>query len=858
MNLLGIAWKFFKLKKGRSFFSVLGISLGIMMLIISQILLFTVEKSNEATVRQKYGNFDMLVGYQTNKQYLAQEDLAFINNIPGVIQSSSLLYPYLVKDKSQSELLDMPVYVGLKNDSLSKELPFHHIGEGAFPKENEVVLSQSYLKSNGLNIGSIIDLPFPPNGTKQVKISGTFNQSEKLDYYALFNYDWLSQVTSNENKATVAMLKLSDPSEITEITYELKDRFSDIFIDARQEMVKAKENIGGLKPFIQILTIGSLIGSILIVISTLQMAVQERQRDLATLRLLGAQKSHLFILILFESLIIGILAGVASTLIGVQAASLSKEFVEQLMQVQISEVVVPWNQVMTSAVIGVLLTVLAGLIPAYSATKLPPIAAYRQSAEPLERINPFITAAGLILFVVSSFITCLNYFYFHGSSRTYLFAGIMFLISMFLNIPIVILSTAKLFSFITQPFLGSEGYISGKNVLRQLKRSIQITSILVLALSVGFTGSMLFHSVVVQAEESIRNEHLTDYTIRSSESSLEPGYPAELAEQLQQIHGVESIAVPTSLFGLTLNLNQEYAAKNWNGQFHQINGHKQAQISLGAIDMETANRFKPIKVLEGTISQNALRDNGVVITKEVKDIGYKLGDTIQIGRFDDVQKGAKGHSFKVVGVIENIPILPTEEFKIYTDASNLEKYFGINKLQQIQYNITLKDQTETIQNQVETLLKDPRFSTTMLYDKTKELEQLRTEATQRMLILLIVVVLMTCIAIIGLMNSMASSLQERKREFAVLRAIGSRRKQVIRLALFEGMIITISGGVIGIISGVGLGYQILAALEAEYYIFPLSLIVIGLCASPIIGILAALSPSLWLAKLKLMQTLRAD
>ncbi|REK57208.1 MAG: hypothetical protein C6P36_08730 [Geobacillus sp.] len=82
MNIMKLAWKFFVSKKSRAFFSILGVTLGVMLLVISQILILTVERSNEYTLREKYGNYDMLVGYQTDKHHLTEDDITFINQIP--------------------------------------------------------------------------------------------------------------------------------------------------------------------------------------------------------------------------------------------------------------------------------------------------------------------------------------------------------------------------------------------------------------------------------------------------------------------------------------------------------------------------------------------------------------------------------------------------------------------------------------------------------------------------------------------------------------------------------------------------------------------------------------------------------
>jgi putative ABC transport system permease protein len=61
---------------------------------------------------------------------------------------------------------------------------------------------------------------------------------------------------------------------------------------------------------------------------------------------------------------------------------------------------------------------------------------------------------------------------------------------------------------------------------------------------------------------------------------------------------------------------------------------------------------------------------------------------------------------------------------------------------------------------------------------------------------------------IGIMNIMLASVMERTREIGVRRAIGARRLDVIRQFLIETTIISLAGGVIGVIVGVGLSQLI--------------------------------------------------
>ena len=61
---------------------------------------------------------------------------------------------------------------------------------------------------------------------------------------------------------------------------------------------------------------------------------------------------------------------------------------------------------------------------------------------------------------------------------------------------------------------------------------------------------------------------------------------------------------------------------------------------------------------------------------------------------------------------------------------------------------------------------------------------------------------------IGIMNIMLASVMERTREIGVRRAIGAKRRDVIRQFLIETTIISLAGGVIGVIVGVGLSQLI--------------------------------------------------
>ncbi|MBI5644452.1 MAG: ABC transporter permease [Deltaproteobacteria bacterium] len=95
---------------------------------------------------------------------------------------------------------------------------------------------------------------------------------------------------------------------------------------------------------------------------------------------------------------------------------------------------------------------------------------------------------------------------------------------------------------------------------------------------------------------------------------------------------------------------------------------------------------------------------------------------------------------------------------------------------------------------------------------------------------------------IGVMNIMLVSVTERTREIGIRMAVGARRKDIMRQFLIEALVITVSGGIIGIGIGVGLGTSISYFGEWETIITPFS-IGLGFLFSVLVGLVFGIYPA---------------
>ncbi len=101
---------------------------------------------------------------------------------------------------------------------------------------------------------------------------------------------------------------------------------------------------------------------------------------------------------------------------------------------------------------------------------------------------------------------------------------------------------------------------------------------------------------------------------------------------------------------------------------------------------------------------------------------------------------------------------------------------------------------------------------------------------------------------IGIMNIMLASVMERTREIGIRRAIGARRSDVVRQFLIETTIISLTGGLVGIIVGVGLS-QAIGYLAGWSTIVTTSSIVLAFFVSVSIGLVFGLYPAMRAARL---------
>ncbi|NCQ17641.1 MAG: peptide ABC transporter permease [Ignavibacteria bacterium CG22_combo_CG10-13_8_21_14_all_37_15] len=110
---------------------------------------------------------------------------------------------------------------------------------------------------------------------------------------------------------------------------------------------------------------------------------------------------------------------------------------------------------------------------------------------------------------------------------------------------------------------------------------------------------------------------------------------------------------------------------------------------------------------------------------------------------------------------------------------------------------------------------------------------------------------------VGIMNIMLVSVTERTREIGIRKAIGARKSYILIQFLSEAVILSIFGGLIGIIIGVGLGNFAGSFLNAQMAI-PVDWVMIGIGLCIFVGVVFGTYPAYKAANLDPIEALRHE
>ena len=571
-----------------------------------------------------------------------------------------------------------------------------------------------------------------------------------------------------------------------------------------------------------------------VIANTLSITIAQRTREFATLKTLGATRRQVLWSVLLEALAIGVMASLLGLFAGLGLAkALNAVFVAIGVDLPKSSTIFAGRTVAVSLIVGIVITLVASMRPAFRATRVPPIAAVREGAMlPPSRFARFAPVSGVAVSGVGVLLVAIGAFAKGLSTVQHLVSlgagALMIFIGVAIFAPTLVRPLASVLGWPGTRLGGAAGKLARENAIRNPSRTASTAAALMIGLALVTFVSVFAAGLRGGFEGAVNKLFVGDYALTSS-NGFDP-LTAQASEALRKAPGVTVVspirAGSGRLLGKTIN----------------VTAVEPSITKVIALDWTKGSAATP----------GQLGRDGVFISKKyAKDHHLTVGSPVAL----EVPSG-RVLNLRVKGIFD--PPTGGSPFGTVTISEALfdSVYPSPTDL------MTLVDVRGGVSpastKALESALKgfpDAKVQTQSQFKKNQE-----KGINSILSLLYVLLALSVVISLFGIVNTLVLTVFERTRELGMLRAVGMTRRQVRRMIRYESIVTSLIGGVLGIVIGIFLGLLIIRALKDQglVYTLPWGSLAVFVLATIVVGIVAAVFPARRAARLNVLQALQYE
>ncbi|MFE7563130.1 ABC transporter permease [Kitasatospora sp. NPDC057500] len=571
----------------------------------------------------------------------------------------------------------------------------------------------------------------------------------------------------------------------------------------------------------------SLFVGIFIIANTFTMLVAQRTKELALLRAVGASRKQVTRSVLVEAFAIGTVSAAAGLVAGLGVGAGMQSLIASLDDgMPTGPLVVKPATVAVTLVVGILVTVLSALLPAVRAARIAPVAAMSSGDQPVSQkslvlrnaIGSVLAAAGiaLILFGASKG---------NSDGRMPVAAGaLLAVLGVFVLLPLLSRPVIALVGPVLGRLFGTPGKLARQNAVRNPRRTAATAAALTIGLTLVSGLTVIGASVADAVDRTVTSAMKADYLVSAANGmSLSDKVPAEIAKA----PGVTASSPLTTVF--------------W-----ELNG---SDRSITGLNGDSLDKLVSVTMKSGSMA--AAAQGQLLVDEDVaKKLGVTTGSTVNV-TYGDESKG----TLTVGGVYEKGGLL---------GGALLSNGEIVKHEPQPYLNNVLVKGADGESAALKKALKDATGANPVIEVKSRQdvrddFSQTITFALNLMYGLLAMSVI---VAILGVINTLAMSVFERKREIGMLRAIGLDRSGIKRMVRLESVVISVFGAGIGVLLGGFMAWAINGTLKSSLQglttVIPFGQLLLFLALAGLVGLVAAFWPARRASKLDILASIKTD
>jgi putative ABC transport system permease protein len=713
-------------------------------------------------------------------------------------------------------------------------------GEGGPPTaDGEVVIDKASADDEGYAVGDRIQIA-GKEAVREYELVGVATLGDVDSFggatLALLTLPEAQRITGKEGKFDQIQVAAAEGTTPEVLAANLSAALPDtVKVETGEQNVETqREDVG---EFIDILRTAlfifagvSLFVASFLIFNTFSITVAQRTREFAMLRTLGAKRRQILGTVVTEAFLTGLFASGLGVLAGIGFAPAIKALFKAVeIDLPATGTVIEPRTIIVGLLLGTIVTMVAALIPAVRATRIPPVTGLREGAviaTARERrlriaIGVVLTAAGIAVMLLGLF-GALD----PGEAAVGVGAAAVFIGVTLLSPRLV----TPLASFVGRPLerlRGVPGRLARENAVRNPNRTAATAAALMVGLALVSFVAVFAAGLRGSIDDAIDNTLTGDLIVSNNDGFSD--IPAAITEAVAGVAGVE-LASPA-----------RYTED-------EVEGIGDGFLTL--VDPETAAEVLNLDWQEG--SQELLTGLGandaVVDEKWAEDNGLEVGDT-----FEALTASGKTIPYSVTGTFKDT----TDFIGDYAASDvNAQAYGEGTNVSNVYLKLAPDADVATVREAIDAQL-DTRFPTAKSENQDELKDTIGEELNTLLGVVYALLLLSVIVSLFGIVNTLALSIHERTRELGLLRAVGTSRRQVRQMVRYESVITALIGGLLGGLLGVVFAVVMSRPLADEGFILsiPVGTLIILLVLTILAGVLAAIGPARRASRLDVLEAL---
>jgi len=586
----------------------------------------------------------------------------------------------------------------------------------------------------------------------------------------------------------------------------------------RQQAKEIKDAISFLPTILLVFAgIATFVGSFLI-FNTFSITMAQRQREFALLRALGADRRQVRRMVLGEALAVGLVGSLLGLVGGLLVAPAIRALMESFgIDMPSTDTVLAGRTVLVAFLVGVAVTLLSSWAPARRATRVLPVEALREAAAPPARgaVRRGPVLAGVVLAALGAGGVLAAVVAGASTAVAGLGAGLLVLGAILVT-PALVGPLALAVGRPLRRAFGLPGRLAGDNAARQPGRTAVTAGALMIGLALVVFATVFAAGLRETLRGDLERVVAAPVVIQEADGGFN-GLPRTLVRAVADVPGVRHAG------GVT------FGAVGIDGRTTPVTA-----IDATALDSGLARLVR-------TDGGRGTGDPGVgrayLTDGTADDLGRGAGD-----RIDVIGTNGARRTLRVVGVVEETASAVTGVVVDERTAAGL----GMRS----PFFVLADGDRAAIARAIAT-----DYPSAEALGRTAWIDDQVRQVNQILGLVYALLALSIVVALLGIVNTLNLSIQERVRELGLLRAVGATRRQVRRMIVLEALITALLGAALGAVLGFALAAAVGTTLDGFAVSVPVGQVVALVLAAALLGVLAAVRPARRAARVDVLQAI---